>query len=258
MIRFTRLLALAATAILVAGCITTRVPPEKLEGIKTVAVVTDFDDEIHQFFYGLLAFDTEHFTANVSDWNTNDYVFTKLGEHLGTRYRIVRGGKIDRSAYQINKWTDNAADRGEKSFATIRDKNPEADAYLLFIPDTKVNIAATVSWPVDSLGLMRASLAMRMPWAKYHQYAVYAAYDLFLIDARSGKLIAFRSGERIQGSGGSMYELPTAYIEISDDWPKDLPSVLASHRPEVEKRMKDLLDRSLRQTVQDMGLLAQP
>lgn len=189
--RWVKLLTVAVIVSMTAACAAIKVPPEKLESIKTVAVVSDFDDETHQFFYGLLAFDTEHFTENTSGWRINEYATARATEFLGNQYKVVPGGRIDRSVYRINKWTDNAADRAEKSFGAIPDKNPEADAYLLVIPDTRANIASTVSWPVDGLGLIRASLAMRMPWAKYHQYAVYAAYNLFLVDARTGKLIAF-------------------------------------------------------------------
>lgn len=55
-----------------------------------------------------------------------------------------------------------------------------------------------------------------------------------------------------------MYVLPTAYIETSDTWPKTLPEVLEKHAPEVEARMKDLLGRSLQQSIQDIGLLQKP
>lgn len=256
---FVRLMAIFIATGSLAACVTTRIPPERLQSIRTVAVVSDFDDEIHQFFYGLLAFDTEHHTAGVDAWHINEHVLSTASKVLAHQYRLVPGGKVDRSGYTINKWTDDAAQRGEKIYASIVGRNPDADAYLLFVPDTNVSIAATASWPVDNIGLIRASLSMRMPWAKYHQYAVYAAYNLFLMDARTGKLIAFTPAEPLKNSTGStMYKLPNAYIETSDDWPKTLPEVLKDYGPEVERRMKEMLTRSVHQTLQDAGLLEKP
>lgn len=256
--RLTKLLAVIAISGLVSACAMVKVAPEKLQSIKTVAVVSDLDEELHQYFYGFTIFDTEHETASITAWKINEFSVSRITDLLGKQYRVVSGGKIDRSQYTINKWTDNAAAIAEKSYSTIADKNPEADAYLMVIPDRKVSIVASFSWPVDNIGLLRASLAMRMPWAKYSQYGAYAAYTIYLVDARDGKMIAFRSGELEKDPNASQHVLPFSYIRTSDAWPKSLPAVLQANAAEVETHVKDVLGRSLDQTIQAVGLLAKP
>lgn len=126
MFQFAKLLAIAAIAGLMTACTSLTVPQEKLDHIKTVAVLPILDDEFHLYFYGLTILDNEHEATSIADWKLNDFLAGKAQELLAPRYALLPPGEIDRTAaLAVNKFTDDAAAHGERAYAALKNKTQE-------------------------------------------------------------------------------------------------------------------------------------
>lgn len=130
------------------------------------------------------------------------------------------------------------------------------DAYLFLIRETDWDLEVNRRSAVQNVGLQRRSLALRMPWAKYTQYNIYAVYRAYLLDGRSGKLIAQRPAWIAPPDGSSGHATPLVQLPEGDAWPKTLPPVFQEHRAMLEAKTKGLLTDSLTFTLQGLGLTA--
>ncbi|WP_341898382.1 hypothetical protein [Ferrovibrio terrae] len=251
-------LAIIAVAALTAACTNLTVPAEKLNEIKSLAVVPVLDDEFHLYFYGLTILDNQHETADVADWKLNEFLGQKARELLTPRYKVVPGGEIDRAAaLAANRFTDDAASHGERAYAALKHKDPQVDAYLFLIREKDWDLEVNRNSGVQNVGLQRRSIAMRMPWAKYSQYNIYTVYRAYLVDGRSGKLIAQRPAWITPPDGSSGRATPLVQIPEGDSWPRTLPAIMQEHRSLLETKTKELLVSSLTFTLRGLGLLVE-
>src|SRR4051794_550499 len=84
-------------AVLLAGCQTQPVAPERLAGIRTLRVVSLIGDPVTLQSIGVMVFGNDERKLPAAGWGIDDDLSTRLAEMLRGRYEVLPA-RVDRAA----------------------------------------------------------------------------------------------------------------------------------------------------------------
>src|SRR5665213_929498 len=199
---------------------------EDLRAIKSVAIVSTISNVMHLVRHGVR-------DVQIADWGLNEEVESKLRTLLSKRFEVLQPSKL----------SENLA--GCLPCADLLPKTSDVDAYIL------------VSTGITRSGLMTEAMGIEMDyhsmvWSK-DKAAVFAIYDLSVIDARTGRVFA-----REQGMLPDVFSWGEHYKPVMDMdgsvWPRDDQDMTADQKRTVHDAVFGMMDRSLPFMVQYMKL----
>jgi len=250
-----RYLILTIVCVITSGCVTVAVPPEKLDSIKTVAVVPLFEDVIHYNYFGLFVFMNEHETAPIADWKLDDAAMDEARKALSPRFSVMTAAVKDRSQVSPQDQYESETALLNRIFAAI-DTGPETpDAFIFLIPEKNFNIGVNFYYPITGIALHYRG-RFRGPWNRFPPFDLYNIYTIYVVDGKSHTVIAKRMAQSLED--GSYFNVPKVSLEEGWQWPDKLEPVMAAHGEDVRRHAEALLRQSLRKTLSSMGLTSNP
>jgi len=240
-----RFLALLAVALLISGCATQAVPPDKLGRIKSVAVVTAIGDEIQHIHWGATVFNNTWTKARV-DWNLDDHVRQQLVKLLSPHYELrpinydvtpLLDATERTAPLSVGSRLDEAMKR-----ALPRDRADVLVVVSRYFTHTKIGVA-------DKFGFYTAG-GFRNVIEGY----VFTFYRVFVLDGRTLETIA-DDDARIPGP---LFQFFAGYPGKKFDHRrlvKPIAEMSSAEFTGFRPLFTDLLDESLPHTLQRMKLI---
>lgn len=249
----TRLSALlfAACLLLLNGCVTLEVPAERLNTIRTLAVVPALEDEFNYRHIGFTVFQNEAGSRPIPDWQVNARVKQRVTSLLNNQFRIAEAGPINLALAQQTSYGDDASRVARRLYASIGNKQPGIDAYLFIVPEwLQSGVKSNTS--IGGLGVQYVS-GVSLVNSNAPRFSAFAVYRMYVLDGKTGELIAQRLA---RGAGATMpSEVPRLPLTGSNDWPTNPAQLLAQQENRLKEAAYSLLDDSLPNTLKALGLL---
>jgi len=245
---YSRVMPLAAMALWLSACATpqAKAPPETIENIRTIGVSSALGHDFNYISYGFTIFSNEKRMTTVPEWRWDESAIETLKSELSNRFSI---STVEIDKEEILRAPKAPAEKlAQKIYAAVRKPAQTSDAYLIIVrgDDRYLN----ESHYVEGFGVFRQDRVIRY----VPQYAVYAVFDLLLIDGRSGQLLAASEGRVACPECIGPDSVAFRRIEGSSAWPADFISLLGQYRPQLEKAQADLIADSISWTLKKMGL----
>ena len=244
------LLTLAACA---SNSYVAPVAADRKATIKTIGVASIVGDKMYFTRIGITIFDTERTSGDTSAWGIDEGVTQALTARLKDRYSIVPIA-IDRTA-AINFEANKGMAAQEVVYNAITPPATPVDAYLVLVPTESRDFISNSRFTLDGLGIFRSP---------GFGIQVYAACDLYLIDAKTKALIGGgQLGFAIDNVsavdflkpynlGAAMRGAELAHRRVEDklaqakDWPAFTPEQLDKVKAGIMSLLNDSLDYPLK------------
>lgn len=225
------------------------VTQEKLANVKSIGIISALGDEVQfrdakvsKLLFG------GSISVEPAGWDVDSHVIQHVAEQVSGSFQVVPV-TYDKQAFAPKKLALIATNPPDvKGAVRALPPNPALDAYLVI---TKLVRENPYHLPVEMLGVERGDV-----WEQ-----VYARFEIYLVDARTGDWIGFHHSELdcadIQPK--SVDRTPT---RVRAKWLGDLaykyPSLASEYTPaqkaELKAELMGLLDRGLNHTLEQMYL----
>lgn len=253
-VAFGLLLSLAACA---SNSFVAPVAAEKKASIKTIGVASVVGNSMQYTRVGITIFDSDETGGHTSNWGIDEGVTETLTAKLKDHYTIVPL-TIDHEAAKASQ--DSKLPPQEAVYNAITPPTTPVDAYLVLVPTQSGDFIGSSRYPLYGLGIYRQV---------GYGIQVYAACDLYLIDAKTKALLGggqlgfsrdnLSAGEMLapRGLATALRGAELAHRRIPDkvaqakDWPALTPEQLEQVKAGITSLLKDSLDFPLR----GMGLM---
>lgn len=234
------------------------VAADRKAAIKTIGVASIVGDVMFYTRVGITIFDTDKTAGDTSAWGIDEGVIQTLKTRLNGQYNIVPVA-IDRAA-AVNTKANKGLAAQEVVYNAITPPDTPVDAYLILVPTRSGDFIGKSRYSLFGLGIYRSV---------GYGIQVYAACDLYLIDAKSKALIGggqlgftvdkvsavdFLKPENL---GAAMRGAELAHRRVPDklaqakDWPAFTPEQLEQVKAGITSLLNDSLDYPLK----GMGLV---
>jgi hypothetical protein len=224
-----------ALMILTNGCTSVAPVPTKLQGAKTVGVISAIADELTVTSAGLTGFDNADRTVSIGSWGLDDLVASRVGAVLSPRFQIQN------VIYQRATF----ARRERASALPVIDLLRGAPVQALV--RTEVSPQGLDVYVVITKGSSHYGNTVLARYAE-----VYALYTIWVIDGHSFEVIDKKSALPLDNSDiirltGPSHRVDPALLSLADLAASD----------EVKAAVTDLMTRSLEVTLRDLRLIGQ-
>jgi hypothetical protein len=238
-----------ALMILTNGCTSVAPVPTKLQGAKTVGVISAIADELTVTSAGLTGFDNADRTVSIGSWGLDDLVASRVGAVLSPRFQIQN--VIYQRATFARRERASALPvidllRGAPVQALVRTEvSPQGlDVYVVITKGS--SHYGSRGHLVSGLGIVDGNTVL----ARYAE--VYALYTIWVIDGHSFEVIDKKSALPLDNSDiirltGPSHRVDPALLSLADLAASD----------EVKAAVTDLMTRSLEVTLRDLRLIGQ-
>jgi hypothetical protein len=273
---FGRVMMLTVVAAVFAGdAWSGKIPTGRLDSIHILGVFSQFGDQAEIKKVGVTVFGNKLTYLPIADWNINELVITEVDHALAGRY-IIQVAPLGMSIYKADKKPDL---RGffkprESPFLAL----PGLDAYLVFQPATEA-FPYPSNQSVSGLGMLHdhransdipgtePTSAFGFDLRTHKSGVVYAIYDIYLVDAKSGDIIALQEAmiptQYKQTLGqvflyGQPYEpvrYPHPHQFVHDDiWSDTADALTDTQKKMFRDILTDLIKQSVSYSLGAMGL----
>jgi|GEM_PF-4744139 len=240
-------------SLLLSGCVTARVPEDRLKSIKSIAVVPVFEDTFNYEYHNVIVLLNEHEKKPIPEWNLNDHAGTKAMQVLAGRFEIASGVEVDRAAA-----LSMSKDPG-LMIKAIKPHHKNVDAYLFLVRQNHMSLRGNAATQIHGVGAQQHFRPLVTLFGERPpRYSVHAVYQAALVDARSGEVIAQQQSDVPPTSLHSAAWEARLYIRESEDWPKDFTALWEQKQERLRRFTFELLDISIPHTLQNLGLMGRP
>ena len=248
MYRLMKLLAVLAITSPMVACVTTqtKVPQETLANIRTIGIAAALGDEFSFVSYGMTIMSNDRRKTFVPEWHWDRLALQKMQTGLSGKFSVSTVETDKESLLRVAKTPYETL--AQQAFTAITKPMQPPDAYLVILRGNERDLSG--SRTVDGIGAFREDRVIRY----VPQYAVYAIFDLLLIDAKSGRLLAASEGRIGCPECIAADSVAIRRIEGSSQWPADFPSLFAQYRDQLRDAEAGLIGDSISWTLKQMGL----
>lgn len=249
--RISKVLLTLATALTVSACANqTKIPPDKLAGIKSIAVISATGDRLNwQAEAAISLFDRERRTIAIPEWGADGRIEKAIVASLKPRYAFITLVGIDRKAL--------AAAKGPEAVAALRNAigtSMNAPDAVLLVREREIrwDRAPTDAPPtVNGVGLYRKG-SIAGPTIVAH-----ACLEMQLIETKNFTTIASLVNS-IPNEGGTWPHVilrHPLYGGVSDIWADRFEDTPPDKKAQIQATVNYLIDRSFPHTFQRYGLI---
>jgi hypothetical protein len=269
----------AALTTLCPGAKAESISLPELNAIHVIGIFSKLGDEAEIKKVGFTVFGNRHTKLNIADWQINKLVTTEAANALSGQFQ-VKIPAFDTPVRKDDKESifHNLIGPGESPFLAMPQSG--LDAYLVFVPSSE-DFPYPSNQSVEGLGMVhdpRSSsdqpgthpaefdgtiFAQRHPTAA----VVYAIYNIFLVDAKSGRVIALQQAEiptRYHQTLGQMlwygvpyspirYPHPHEYV-ASGIWADTAEDLTEPQQQAMKTKLTSLIKSSVGYSLSLMGL----
>jgi len=228
------------------------VPQERLSGIRTVGVISAMGDEFSFTTVGLTVFGNDFKQAGIGSWGLDDFMVAQITEALRQRYD-VRPLTYRRAAFKSENmdipvgW-QGPFDRRRTIHEVIRtDAQPQGlDAYVIVVGDG--SRFGNTNQGVRGVGLAKGGLLSK-------RIGLHALYRVAVVSGQDQRVIGKAQAEAVPGIEPSVF-LRGPSREVGPSlWSDGMDAMSPSQQEQVKAGLRDLIARSVPQTLRDVGLL---
>jgi hypothetical protein len=185
-----RVIALVFTCVLVWPAAARDLTTSDGRPVRSIAVISRLGDGVNVMYVPtfLPASEAKHGFVPIPDWKIDEHVEQRIGLALGGRFSVLPLSAGEVAGRGTDIW--NTDDVGE-NFRKIGPR-AEVDAYVLVVTAVDADDIGNAPVPLFGLGFYhRTNMLVKID-------AVYAVYDLMILDAKTGRELARQRG-RIDG-----------------------------------------------------------
>jgi hypothetical protein len=238
--------AAAVLLVLAAGaCASVATAPSRLQGIKTVGIISAFADDFTITNAGLTGMDSTDRSVSIEPWGIDDLIVSRVGALLSQHFQ-VHNVTYRRAAFATRERSSSVAVvnllRDDPVKALVHDVSPQGlDAYIVITKAT--SRYGSRGRPVSGLGVIYHS-AVLGSYAEVH-----ALYGIRVIDGHTFNVIDKMSASPLDNADIARLSGPSRRLAVSLRPPNDLAS-----NDTLKAAVTDLIERSLATTLQDVRL----
>jgi hypothetical protein len=221
----------------------------RLDGIKTIGVISAIGDQFTATESGLTGFDNAPRSSSIEAWAIDDGIVARATSLLGQRYQ-VQTLSYPRERFAAPERISsipgaNLLREDPVKEAVRKEVTPQGlDAYLVI---TKATLKfGTRGVPVSGIGLIRHSALMGS------SALVHALYVVRIIDGHSFRTIDKKTAGPLDNSGTLRLAGPSRPFDAAGLPPTSDPGQNAP----LKAAVSDLINRSLEPTLRDLRLIA--
>jgi hypothetical protein len=239
----------AALLILTNACTSFAPVPTKLQGVKTVGVISAIADELTVTSAGLTRFDSADRTVSIVSWGLDDLVVSRVDAVLSPRFQI-QNVTYQRATFARRERTSalpviDLLRRAPVKALVRTEVSPQGlDAYVVITKGS--SRYGSRGHLVSGLGIVDVSTVL-------DRYAeVYALYTIWVIDGHSFEVIEKKSALPLDNSDvirltGPSHKVDPTVLSVADLAASD----------QMKAAVTDLVTRSLEMALRDLRLVGQ-
>ena len=246
---------LAATGAVVVGSLfasPSGAAPVPVNDFKTIYVGSMIGDQAEMDSLGITVFNNKSSSIVVTDTPPSKLVVLAAREYLSGKHQTVEFKPPAIWAKKLKISGFNTVP-GSLSADIVELPDPKPDAYLVFASDPRY---------VDNAHQTLGDLGVYSSPNGYKLYLAYVNFTVFLIDAKSGRIVKYEEG-RISKPGGLQLDDRLLGMKVavrwpetpilSSNWPKTLDGLNDDQRLELGNDVRKLIAESVPFTLHLMG-----
>jgi hypothetical protein len=224
--------------LLLCGCAPSMVAPEKMQGIRRVAVISAIGDKFTVKKVGFTVFGNDQKDFPIDAWGIDPFVVGKVRSVLAGHFE-VRPFAYQRAAF------DTTGNNFDKIADAVRAQARSTDIDAYIVVSKGFSQYAGTNQSVHGLGILEHSALGTGVW-------VHALYWITVVDGHTFAVVANASAFPLDQTMLSFEAIKGPSRKVDESW---MPTTLdAAQNVRLKSAVTDLLDRNLPGTIESLKL----